>query len=162
MQWLEKGEKSTQYFFSLEKFNYIKKQVRKLILDNGETVTTDREIMKESVKFYEKLYELKRGADEDDILDFLSNKNISTLNNSERESCDQEITVQECFESLSSFKNNKSPGNDGLTKEFYIVFWSKLTASKYFSHKKGVVLHSWGKSPTCLGPWAFYQTYYTM
>ena len=63
MQWLEKGEKSTQYFFSLEKFNYVKKQVRKLILDNGKTVTTDREIMKESVKFYEKLYESKRGAD---------------------------------------------------------------------------------------------------
>ena len=46
VQWLEKGEKSTQYFFSLEKFNYIKKQVRKLILDNGETVTTDKEIIK--------------------------------------------------------------------------------------------------------------------
>ena len=63
VQWLEKGEKSTQYFFSLEKFNYIKKQVRKLILDNGETVTTDKEIIKESVNFYEKLYESKRGAD---------------------------------------------------------------------------------------------------
>ena len=84
MQWLEKGEKSTQYFFSLEKFSYIKKQVIKLILDNGEMVTTDSEIIKESVNFYEKLYESKGGADEDDILYFLSTKNIPTLNNSER------------------------------------------------------------------------------
>ena len=51
VHWLEKGEGSTQYFSSLEKINYLKKQVRQLILDTGETVTTDREIMKESVKF---------------------------------------------------------------------------------------------------------------
>ena len=111
--------------------------------------------MKECVKFYEKLYESKRGADEDDILDFLSTKNIPTLNNSERESCNQEITVQECFESLSSFKNNKSPGNDGLTKEFYIVFWSKLSKplldvtnivkkqNHYQTHSGRQSLHFW-------------------
>ena len=23
-------------------------------------------------------------------------------------------------------ENNKSPGNDGLTKEFYITFWNKI------------------------------------
>ena len=25
-------------------------------------------------------------------------------------------------------ENNKSPGNDGLTKEFYITFWNKVKA----------------------------------
>ena len=25
-------------------------------------------------------------------------------------------------------ENNKSPGNDGLTKEFYITFWNKIKA----------------------------------
>ena len=27
---------------------------------------------------------------------------------------------------LKRFSNNKSPGNDDLTKEFYEAFWSKL------------------------------------
>ena len=41
--------------------------------------------------------------------------------------CDSEITEKECYESLVNFKNNKSPGNDGLTKEFYIAFWKKIS-----------------------------------
>ena len=32
----------------------------------------------------------------------------------------------ECFKSLQSFHKNKSPGNDGLTVEFYIAFWESL------------------------------------
>ena len=32
-------------------------------------------------------------------------------------------TISECFKSLQLFQNNKSPGNDGLTVEFYKAFW---------------------------------------
>ena len=28
--------------------------------------------------------------------------------------------------SLKSIQNNKTPGNDGLTKEFYETFWNKI------------------------------------
>ena len=34
--------------------------------------------------------------------------------------------VKECFVCLQSFENNKSPGNDGLTVEFYKTFWNSL------------------------------------
>ena len=36
------------------------------------------------------------------------------------------LTLLECEETLKQFKINKSPGNDGLTAEFYKVFWAKL------------------------------------
>ena len=29
---------------------------------------------------------------------------------------------------MKSMKNDKSPGNDGLTKEFYITFWDDIKA----------------------------------
>ena len=32
----------------------------------------------------------------------------------------------ECFKSLQSFQKNKSPGNDGLSVEFYTAFWDIL------------------------------------
>ena len=28
--------------------------------------------------------------------------------------------------SLMSMQNNKSPGNDGLTKELFIIFWEDI------------------------------------
>ena len=58
------GERCTQYFFGLEKFNYNKKQIRKMILDNVKTITTDSEIFKESAKFYENLYKSKISNEE--------------------------------------------------------------------------------------------------
>ena len=30
----------------------------------------------------------------------------------------------ECYNALQTFQKNKSPGNDGLTVEFYLAFWS--------------------------------------
>ena len=30
------------------------------------------------------------------------------------------------FKSLKSMENNKSPGNDGLSKEFYECFWNEI------------------------------------
>ena len=42
--------------------------------------------------------------------------------------CEGKITESELFKSLKSMKNDKSPGNYSLTKEFYETFWddSKL------------------------------------
>ena len=30
---------------------------------------------------------------------------------------------------MKSMKNNKTPGNNGLTKEFYEIFWDELKTS---------------------------------
>ena len=38
-----------------------------------------------------------------------------------------EITLAECKKALSMMQNNKSPGSDGLTKEFYRAFWDIIS-----------------------------------
>ena len=40
--------------------------------------------------------------------------------------CEGKLTLNECWNALSSVKNGKSPGNDGFTKEFYITFFGEL------------------------------------
>ena len=30
------------------------------------------------------------------------------------------------YKALSAFENNKTPGNDGISAEFYKVFWSEI------------------------------------
>ena len=36
------------------------------------------------------------------------------------------MSNDECFNALSKFPNGKTPGNDGLTPEFYKKFWNLL------------------------------------
>ena len=51
--------------------------------------------------------------------------------------CETEITIENLYESLCSMDNNKSPGNDGLSKEFYFKFWDKLKNPLYQSFMQG-------------------------
>ena len=39
------------------------------------------------------------------------------------------LTKKECWEALNAMKNGKSPGNDGLTKEFYMCFFNEISDS---------------------------------
>ena len=53
-------------------------------------------------------------------------KNIPQLSEESMNSCEGNISKDECLESLKSMKLNKSPGNDGFTVEFYLTFWPQL------------------------------------
>ena len=40
--------------------------------------------------------------------------------------CEGKLTRRECWEALLSMGSNKSPGNDGLSKEFYVCFFDEI------------------------------------
>ena len=48
------------------------------------------------------------------------------LSDTDVQICQGKLTVEECYKSLQLFESNKSPGNDGLTVEFYRAFWGLL------------------------------------
>ena len=39
---------------------------------------------------------------------------------------EKDLSEPELFMALLCMENNKSPGNDGLTKEFYVFFWNEI------------------------------------
>ena len=53
----------------------------------------------------------------------------TSLNNHFFKLCDNDLTKNELLISLKGMQNNKIPGNDGLTEEFYETFWDEI---KYF------------------------------
>ena len=59
-------------------------------------------------------------------LTFSRNVNIPKLSDEKHNTCEGKLTVNECYNILSTFNNNKTPRNDGLTIEFYKAFWSLL------------------------------------
>ena len=76
---------------------------------------------------------------ESECLSYLHTVNIPKLTESEKDSCEGRLTKKEIWEALNSMANNKSPGNDGLSKEFYVCFFNKIhtyllnTLNCYFS-----------------------------
>jgi len=57
--------------------------------------------------------------------------------------CEGMISEEECLTTLKEFKNNKTPGTDGFSAEFYKFFWSDLgtqmTASFNYAFQKGLL-----------------------
>ena len=49
-----------------------------------------------------------------------------TLSDIESKQCDESIKVEEIIESIKHLKNNKSPGVDGITSEFYKLFSEQI------------------------------------
>ena len=52
---------------------------------------------------------------------------IPKLSDVERESYEGLLTKKECSDALQRTKNDKSPGSDGLTKEFYVCFFNEAS-----------------------------------
>ena len=56
----------------------------------------------------------------------LVNDTPLTFTEPQKVACEGIVTLAECFESLKSFKPNKSPSSDGLPAEFYLAFWADI------------------------------------
>ena len=52
-------------------------------------------------------------------------KEVPTLTEELRNVCVGKIEYNKCLNVLQSFQN-KTPGNDGLTIDFYVAFWSLI------------------------------------
>ena len=126
--WFEQGERNSKYFLNLENRNKKKSCIQKLICTNGEETTAPDTTMNEIHSFYSELYDEKSGIQTDySTCPFLEDTLSSPkLTNSMRETREGQLTYSECFKVLSTFSNDKTPGNDGLTIEFYKFFRSEI------------------------------------
>lgn len=138
IQWYEDGEANSKFFFNLEKRNANMKSINRLQLSNGSITQEPKLIMSEMTNFYKKLYTSAPIDEPDDYIRDLKAppaikpEHIDVLN--------REITEEELFSTLKEMPKNKTPGEDGLPAEFYIVFWvdikSLLLKSYRFSFEK--------------------------
>ena len=51
---------------------------------------------------------------------------MKSLNDKQFRLCESPLTTQEVRQTISNLKKDKSPGSDGLTPEFYQVFWNQI------------------------------------
>ena len=122
-QWISQGEKATRYFCNLEKRNFLNKTVGFLDSGNGNIISEQKNILMEVQNFYKNLYSHNPVQDLD--LEYLKNETV-ILDQGTTANLEGEITMQEIEQALNNMKNDKSPGPDGFTAEFYKSFFPEI------------------------------------
>ena len=123
--WYKKGEKSSKFFYNLEKRNKGKTYLKILIIDN--MITQDQElIMKNLKEFYSSLYTWKSLKTEKDCLEYLAGISAPSLSKHDQGLCEGQLSLKEIFYALNNMPTDKSPGNYGITKEFHLAFFDIL------------------------------------
>ena len=118
-EWYEHGGKPTKFFLNFEKQKAINATVRRLT-DDDKDITDLKEINVCICKFYKNLF--KKNVSKS----FLNSIALPSLTSKSVDICESKITEKDLVTALKSMPNGKSPGYDGLTKEFYEHFWNDL------------------------------------
>ena len=125
-RWVENGERPTKYFFNLEKKNYNKKTISELRLQDESTTCNEKEILDQIEAYFKILYSSEYTLSQEEYEEFIHSLEIPRLSNEDRDSLEGPLTYEECKIVLDSFQNDKSPGVDGFTVEFYKFFYDLL------------------------------------
>ena len=76
--------------------------------------------------FFEQLFKKTICNANSNIVPFLDNIFFPVINIEFFNLCGNDLTEDELYISLKSMQNNKTPGNDGLSKELYETFWNEI------------------------------------
>ena len=106
-------KRQVDIFFNRERKKSENRIIDKLVVSNPLTVTKYEDIIFH--EFYEQLF--KKEAFDQSLVNYFLNDLVS-LSEDQRNLCEGILTKDECFYALSHMKSFKSPGIDGLPKEF--------------------------------------------
>ena len=123
--WYKYGEKSTKFFLNLEKTRAHQNKIRNILINRNE-ITDQKEVNNELFPFYNNLFKNDKRRSRYDTTQFLSSIQVPCLTVEQSAKCEFLISEEQLICALKNMSKNKSPGNDGLTKEFYEIFWDEL------------------------------------
>ncbi|CAM2111208.1 unnamed protein product [Caretta caretta] len=113
----------SHFFYTLEKRRGAKKHVTCLLAEDGTPLTDPVEMCRSAGAFYASLFSL-------DLTDPNACRvlweGLSMVSLDDRDRLELPLTLAAFSEALRRMPTNKSPGMDGLTVEFYHVFWDVL------------------------------------
>ena len=122
-EWTVYGEKPSNFFLNLETKNRVNKNISEIKLDENHTLTKQEDILNALHDFYRDLYR-KQPKTPTNIPDPILNPVLLTPE--EKAQLELPISKHELDQALTSMKNNKSPGMDGYSPEFFKKFWDQL------------------------------------
>ena len=119
--WYKYREKSSKFFLNLEKSWAAQNTIRNITKD-GKTLDVIKELIKSFLTF-KNVFSENFNVSKNEIMQFLNLVSIPQLTEDQSRDCEFILSEKDLTLVLKSMPNNKSPGNDSLTKKFYDVFW---------------------------------------
>ena len=126
-------ERSSKYFF--HKYNAIPGSTRLLYDSKGNRCQTDPDILQVCHNFYSSLYQQQREEGDSPYCFIPDEDSPQLVSPEQQEDLAAEITLDEMFVALQGMKKGKAPGLDGLTVDFYKIFWEDVGPLLYESIK---------------------------
>ena len=130
--WYQYGEKSTKFFFNLEKKWVIGSTMKKLLNHQPPEITNAADIKLSLKNLFENLFKKKCNKGNSDIA-LLNSIQLSTISIESLNNCKSVVIEKNLLAALKSMPNNRTPGNDGFSKKIYKTFWDEI---------KGVFINS--------------------
>ena len=125
IDFIEENEENLRLFKTLENSRQTKKNISSITINN-KRITNNQEILKHEAEFYDTLYK-SENIDDYEISEYLNSiQNAPKLKDNLAKQCDGNLTESECYTALFGMTNNRSPGSDGRTVEFYQIFLREL------------------------------------
>lgn len=98
----------------------------KTIKTMQDNLTDPQQINNEFCSYYKALYSSTVELNKVGCKNFLNDLALSSLSPEEIGHLNGTITLEEVHKALCSMKKGKSPGWDGISPEFYLIFWDEL------------------------------------
>jgi len=152
-RWIERGERSTKYFYSRFKSRHNTAAIDKIKIPNNAGTSSSIEVLHYIKEYYSHMYQSEpiKAEAVNRITEGLPQVEIS-----DNQNLIKYITKEEIIKVIRCLPNNKAPGTDGITYEFYkeLIEESSSVFEKIFNDviEKGKMPSSWYKNVITLIP----------
>ena len=121
-RWHEIGEKTSSYFLNLEKRHFTPQLMKQLINDRGDTVVGSQAILQSFPIFIH--HSAPPSKSQTPMTSISATKTYSFQKI--KYLCYKDLTLNEIRNALLQMTNGKIPDSDGITTEFYNLFWPNI------------------------------------
>lgn len=165
-KYYEQGERAGKLLAHRVKKRQTQNIISSIYNKNNELITNKKLINGVFETFYQELYTSQGTIDESKLDSFLSTITMPTLTETQRDTLEGDITIEEIQQAVLNLSMGKTPGDDGFTSDFYKKFIDVLAPRLQTVYqdalKKGelprsmrsaiiTLLHKKGKDPQYCG-----------
>lgn len=128
LHWLKVGDKNNKTFHRAATARAAQNSIREIQKEDGSTATTKDDIKNETERFFQEFLQLIPNDYEGITVEKLTSLLPYHCSPAEKDMLTASVSAKEIRGALFSMPNDKSPGPDGYTSEFYKQAWDIIGA----------------------------------